>query len=85
MAKFEVFSIPDCGYCRRAKALLAERGLAYDELKIALDPAHRDGFPHRLPRVRALPQIFINGEHIGGYEDLCLLDGSGRLATLTDG
>ena len=82
MAIIEIFSAPDCGYCRRAKELLEARGFAYEELDIAAEPAHREDLQRRLPRARAIPQIFIGGEHIGGYEDLRLLDERGELEGL---
>ena len=83
MAKIEIFSAPDCGYCRRAKELLDGKGLAYRELDIAADPAQLEELRRRLPRSKAIPQIFIDGEHIGGYEDLCLLDERGKLNALS--
>ena len=59
------------------------RGLAYQELDIAADPAQLEELLRRLPRSTAIPQIFIDGEHIGGYEDLCLLDEGGKLNALS--
>ncbi len=79
MTKIEVFSSPQCGYCERAKKILDDKGAAYADLDVAGDEGHRDELLRRLPRVKALPQIFIDGEHIGGYEDLRHLDQSGRL------
>ncbi|MGI9416016.1 MAG: glutaredoxin [Hyphomicrobiales bacterium] len=78
MAKIEIFSSPQCGYCNQAKDLLRGKDLAFEDLDISED-AHRQAFMDRLPRARAIPQIFIDGEHIGGYEDLRLLDENGRL------
>lgn len=77
----EVFSGPNCGYCERAKQLLARRGIDYVDLDIS-QPEHRDEFARRLPRARAIPQIFVNGEHIGGSDDLEILDGDGRLEAM---
>lgn len=82
MAKIELFSGPQCGYCERAKALLQTKGLDFEDLSIE-DEANRAAFAQRLPRERSIPQIFIDGEHIGGYEDLCILDEKGRLDALT--
>lgn len=70
--KIEIFSTPQCSYCDAAKKLLDEKGFAYTELDVMSDPAILDEFKQRLPRVKAVPQIFIDGEHIGGYEDLRL-------------
>ena len=83
MATVEIFSSPGCGYCERAKQRLAAKGIAYVDLDIAGDDKHRAELLRRLPRARALPQIFIDGEHIGGFDDLCLLDETGRLDALT--
>jgi len=82
MAKIEIFSSPNCGYCERAKALLDDKGWAYEDLDIAGEVGHKEELLRRLPRVRSLPQIFVAGRHIGGYEDLCLLDESGKLDAL---
>ncbi len=84
MARIELFSGPNCAFCAQAKALLAAKGLAYEELDIS-DDAHRAEFARRLPRSKALPQIFIDGEHIGSLEDLRLLNQSGELAALASG
>ena len=83
MAKIEIFSAPNCGYCQRAKALLDRKGLTYRELDIAADPVQLEELRRRLPRSKAIPQIFIDGDHIGGYEDLCLLDERGKLDALS--
>jgi len=82
VARIEVFTAPNCGYCERAKALLRAKGLAFAELDISAEK-QRQVFQECLPRVRAVPQIFIDGAHIGGYEDLLLLEESGRLDELT--
>ena len=78
MAKIEIFSSPDCGYCNRAKDLLNDKGLAFEDLDVS-EEVHRQDFAARLPRARAIPQIFIGGTHIGGYDDLRLLSDSGKL------
>ena len=70
--KIEIFSTPQCSYCDAAKKLLDEKGLAYTNLDLTADQAIIEDFKTRLPRVKAVPQIFIDGEHIGGYEDLRL-------------
>ena len=78
MAEVEIYSGPGCGYCARAKQLLAETGLDFLEHDIS-DPAVREDFRARLPRVKSIPQIFIAGEHSGGYEDLKILAERGEL------
>ena len=83
MVKIEIFSGPQCGYCESAKRLLDQRGLVYLDYDISADDSNRNELLRRLPRARAIPQIFIDGEHIGGYEDLRLIDETGRLQTMT--
>ena len=78
MALIEVFSGPNSGYCARAKAILDSRGLAYQDRDISTADGHREELIERLPRVRAIPQIFIAGEHIGGCEDLQIIADSGK-------
>lgn len=82
MAKIEVFTSPHCSHCESAKQLLKAAGLAYTECDIAAVPGNLAEFQRRLPRTRALPQIFIDGQHIGSYEDLVLLGSKGRLGEL---
>ena len=80
--KIEIFSTPQCGYCDAAKQLLATKGLAYINLDVVAEPENLKEFKRRLPRARDVPQIFIDGEHIGGFEDLRLLNDDGRLDAL---
>ncbi|SLN56356.1 glutaredoxin family protein [Oceanibacterium hippocampi] len=69
MPKIEIFTGPGCGYCTAAKALLRERKLRFTERDIS-DEAVRAELLKRLPRARTIPQIFMDGEPIGGYDDL---------------
>jgi len=71
MNKIEIFTGPGCSYCDRAKAALQERGLVFDERDVGEEAVLAE-FGQRLPRVKSIPQIFVDGEHIGGYEDLLL-------------
>lgn len=82
MARIEIFSSPQCNYCAKAKALLDSKGFAYEELDIANDKRHQEDLMQRLPRSGSIPQIFIDGEHIGGWEDLEILDKDGRLDSI---
>ncbi len=74
----EMFSGPGCAYCAQARGLLEARGLTFVEYDLT-EAEHLAEFARRLPRTRALPQIFIDGEHIGSFEDLQVLDADGRL------
>ena len=66
-----MFTGPGCSYCEAAKALLSRHKLDFTERDVS-NHAVLAEFRERLPRVRSIPQIFIDGEHIGGYEDLDL-------------
>ena len=70
-----------CGYCVRAKALLDGKGIAYDEISLADDPAFRQRL-RELTGNWTVPQILIDGEPIGGYTELWQLDRDGRLDDL---
>lgn len=80
MHKIEIFSGQNCSYCASAKALLRTKGLAFTDYDISADEGHLAEYSRRLPRARSIPQIFIDGDHIGDYEDLLILDKSGDLA-----
>ena len=61
-----------CPYCVKAKGLLSAKGLEWEEVSME-DPAIRESFMSEYPTVRTVPQIFINGNRIGGYDDLVAL------------
>jgi len=82
MQLVEIFSGPQCNYCEAAKALLDAKGIEYVEMRID-EPANRAEYAERLPRSKSIPQIFIDGEHIGGLEDLQLMDQRGQLEVST--
>lgn len=81
MAKVIVYSKDSCPYCRMAKDLLSARKIAFEEIRIDLDDAKRDEMI-KLSNRRTVPQIFINGQSIGGYDDLAALVKSGKLDDL---
>jgi glutaredoxin 3 len=70
-----------CGYCVRAKTLLAERGIPYEEIDLGDDPEFRATL-NALTGGRTVPQILIDGRPIGGYTELWRLDRDGRLDAL---
>jgi glutaredoxin 3 len=81
MAKIEIYTTPWCGYCARAKALLEKKGAAYDETDVMEDAAKRAEMRER-SRSSTVPQIFINGQHIGGSDELTALEQAGKLDAL---
>ena len=79
MVEVELYTTMYCPYCSRARALLQRKGVAYVDIDIAEEPARRDEMIRRAQGRSTVPQIFINGEHIGGYNDLAALDCAGEL------
>ncbi len=73
-----------CPYCVAAKNLLKSRGLEWSEIRVDADPAQRDRMLERSRGRRSVPQIFVNGHHVGGYDELVTADRSGELARLLD-
>jgi glutaredoxin 3 len=82
LANVEIYTRMMCGYCARAKRLLAMRGVEYKEIPIDGDQALRATMIDRANGRTTVPQIFINGEHIGGCDDLSELEQDGKLADL---
>ena len=81
MAKVEIYTTPFCGYCARAKSLLDSKGVAYDEMDVMMDDKNRSEMRARAKRT-TVPQIFINGRHIGGSDELAALESTGKLDPL---
>jgi len=82
MAKVEIYSTMICPYCYRAKRLLDDRHVSYQEIDVMADPKRRAEMVQRAGGRTSVPQIFINGEHVGGSDDLYALDRAGRLAPM---
>jgi len=82
MAKIEVFTKFFCPYCSRAKALLDGKGADYQEIDLTMDRAGFEAMVERAGGRRTVPQIFIDGRHIGGSDDLAALDARGGLDPL---
>ena len=70
-----------CPFCRRAKTLLKEKGVKWKELDIEADRDHRQVMTQASGR-NTVPQIFINGTHVGGSDELHALDARGGLDQL---
>jgi glutaredoxin 3 len=77
-----VYSQPFCGYCTAAKRLLQQKGVEVTEVDVMLEAGRRTEMIERSGGRRTVPQIFIDGRHIGGYDDLSALDRSGELDRL---
>ncbi|AOT07025.1 glutaredoxin 3 [Pseudoalteromonas luteoviolacea] len=71
-----------CPFCHRAKALLDSKGVTYTEYDIAVQPELRDEMIEKANGGHTVPQIFINGQHIGGCDDMMALEAQGKLTQL---
>jgi len=78
MAQVEMYATAWCPYCARARALLEKKGVAFDEIDIDEQPARRGEMIRRAGRT-SVPQIFIDGEHIGGSDEMAALERAGKL------
>lgn len=79
MARVEIYSSMFCGYCARAKALLARKGVTFEEVDVMEHPERRAEMRNRAGGRNTVPQIFIDGVHVGGSDDLAALDAAGKL------
>ncbi|MCB1406089.1 MAG: glutaredoxin 3 [Rhodobacteraceae bacterium] len=82
MPKIEVYSSPFCGFCHRAKRLLTQKGAQFTEIDVIAHPERRNEMVQRAKGGRTVPQIFIDGQHVGGCDDLFALDRRGGLDPL---
>ena len=81
MSKIIVYSTDPCSFCARAKELLEKRGIAYEEVNLAKDPAGRDQLLARTGML-SFPQIVVGDDVLGGFRELIMADQSGRLEEL---
>jgi glutaredoxin 3 len=79
----DIYTKATCFYCMRAKALLDDIELAYNEIKIDGDAELREKMIERSHGASTVPQIFINDQHIGGCDDLMALHANGKLTSLS--
>lgn len=79
MAKVEIYTSPLCGFCHAAKRLLTSKDVAFHEIDVAQNPEERATMMQRANGGRTVPQIFIDGTHVGGCDDLYELDRTGKL------
>ena len=83
--RITVYTAAMCGYCVAAKNFLKSRGLAWDEVRVDLDPAERERMVARSGGRITVPQIFVGDVHVGGYDDMMAMHRAGRLAPLLAG
>jgi len=82
MATVEIYTKMFCPYCTRAKSLLASKGVPFEEIDISLGGPKRLEMLERANGGSTVPQIFIDGRHVGGSDDLAALDRAGKLDPL---
>ena len=78
-AQVEVYSSPFCGYCHAAKRLLSAKGVNFTEINVMARPALRQQMMSRAGGRHTVPQIFIDGKHVGGSDELHALERAGKL------
>ena len=76
-----MYTTEPCGFCRTAKALLTARQIPYEEVNLAKDPSGRQKLAE-FTGMMTFPQVIIDGEPIGGYQELVAADRAGRLREL---
>jgi glutaredoxin 3 len=79
MARVEIYSTMFCPYCARVKSLLAKKGVEFENIDVIEDSARRVEMVERAGGRTTVPQIFIDGEHVGGCDELMALDQAGKL------
>jgi glutaredoxin 3 len=82
VAEVEIYTTALCPYCRRAKALLEKKGVAYSEYAVDAEPGRLEEMLKRAGGRRTVPQIFIDGKGIGGSDELHALETKGKLDAL---
>jgi glutaredoxin 3 len=83
LSRVTIYTTEPCGFCRVAKSLLTKRNVPFNEINLAKDPSGRAELV-RMTGMMTFPQVVIDDEPIGGYQELVAADKSGRLAELTE-
>lgn len=79
MAKIEIYSSPLCGFCHQAKGLLNSKKVAFEDIDVMMNRTRKAEMVERAGGRTSVPQIFIDGKHVGGCDDLFALESSGKL------
>lgn len=85
MAKIEIYTTPFCPYCQRAKALLAKKNVDFIEHDVSSEPGARQEMQERADGKRTVPQIFVDGRHIGDSDGIVALEQAGKLDAVLRG
>lgn len=79
MSKMKIYTMDHCPYCERAKKLMKERGIAYEEERVSMDDDAKWDELEKKSGLKTMPQIFFGDQLIGGYNDLATLDSKNKL------
>ena len=79
MPEIEIYTTPFCPFCHRAKALLDDKGAAFIEIDVMLKSARRREMTERAGGGYTVPQVFVDGAHVGDCNDLYALEYAGKL------
>ncbi len=82
LAEVDIYTTPFCGFCYRAKKLLEGKGVRFTEIDVTVTPGARQEMMDRAGGNRKVPQIFVDGRHLGGCEELFDLESRGGLDSL---
>ncbi len=82
MAEVDIYTTPFCGFCYRAKAFLEGKGVRFTEIDVTITPGARQEMMDRAGGQRKVPQIYVDGRHLGGCEELFDLESRGALDSL---
>lgn len=79
MKPVDIYTTAQCTYCKLAKQLLTDKGIAFNELRLDEDTSLREVLDKREPGLRSVPQVFMGDTHIGGYDALVKFAAEGKL------
>ncbi len=85
MVKVEIYTTPFCPYCYRAKTLLAKKQVAFEEHDVSTAPGARQEMQERAGGRKTVPQVFVDGRHIGDSDQLARLERAGELDAVLRG
>jgi glutaredoxin 3 len=82
MNKVVIYTAPICGYCVQAKRLLTRKGVVYEEIDVSRNPEQRRDMVQKSGGRMTVPQIFVNGTHLGDCDEMYALERAGKLDPL---
>lgn len=85
MPQVQIYTTNTCPFCKHAKALFDSKGVSYEEINVTGDDEARIALVKKANGMRTVPQIFIDDQHIGGFDDANALDKEGKLDPLLAG